>query len=153
MPASRKAREVTHSRNQRGASQSASHEDVRELVRLGEDVIRAAGEVGDDLAANAVIDAEVAAGLGEVVARGAVVVEVVDGGEEVDADRAEGARGDALVAQGVEDARGEAEGVGEEGGVVGIDEEEGAVDGGEVDVGAVKGLGFGGAGGERAAGE
>jgi len=48
MPASRKAREVTHSRNQRGASQSASHEDVRELVRLGEDVTCAAGEIGDD---------------------------------------------------------------------------------------------------------
>jgi hypothetical protein len=65
MPASRKAREVTHSRNQRGASQSASHEDVRELVRLGEDVTRAAGEIGDDLAATAVVDAIVAGRPGE----------------------------------------------------------------------------------------
>ena len=124
------------------------HENVRELVRLGGHVLRALGEVDDDLAAIAVVDAEVAAGLGDVVERGAVLPEGLVGRVDVDADGAELVRGDALVAKGGEDAGRKAEGLREERRVIGIDVEEGAVDGGEVDGGAVEGLGFGGAVGE-----
>jgi hypothetical protein len=61
---------------------------VRQLLEAGSiyDVRRAVGEIGDDLAVNAVVDAQIAAGLGDVVARPAVVSKAVDGAEDVDAD-------------------------------------------------------------------
>jgi hypothetical protein len=74
------------------------HQDVRELVGTGRQVVLAAGEVDHDLAALAIVDAEVTAGLGDVAARGAVVVEAVEGGEEVDADGAEGLGRDTIAA-------------------------------------------------------
>jgi hypothetical protein len=65
------------------------HEHVRELVGGARDVPGAAREVGGNLAVQAIVHAEVAAGVGDRAATGAPPVEAIAGGEEVHADRAE----------------------------------------------------------------